>query len=115
MKYDAFISYSHADCGNIAPSIQRALENIGKPWYRLKRNLTVFRDETNLSASPELWNSIANALDNSNNLILLASPIAKDSFWIKKEIEHWFSSPPLVPMLTIIKLHPITHMPRLGL
>ena len=29
-------------------------------------------------------------------------------------IEHYFS-PPLVPMLTIIKVHPITHMPRLGL
>ena len=25
------------------------------------------------------------------------------------------SSPPLVPMLTMIEVHPITHMPRLGL
>ena len=91
MQYDAFISYSHADCGNIAPAIQKALENIGKPWYRLKRNLTVFRDETNLAASPELWNSIVDAIDKADNLILLASPIAKESFWVNKEIEHWFS------------------------
>lgn len=91
MKYDAFISYSHSDCGNIAPAIQRALENIGKPWYQLKRNLNIFRDETNLTASPELWNSIVTELDNSDNLILLASPIAKDSHWVAKEIEHWFS------------------------
>ena len=91
MNYDAFISYSHADCGNIAPAIQRALENIGKPWYRLKRNLNVFRDETNLTASPKLWNSIISALDNSENLIILASPIAQKSYWVNKEIEHWFS------------------------
>jgi hypothetical protein len=91
MRYNAFISYSHADCGNIAAAIQKALENIGKPWYRLKRNLTVFRDETNLAASPELWNSIVTAIDNADNLILLASPIAKESFWINKEIEHWLS------------------------
>lgn len=91
MQYDAFISYSHADCGNVAPAIQKALENIGKPWYSLKRNLTVFRDETNLAASPELWNSIVDAIDNADNLILLASPIAKESFWVNKEIEHWFS------------------------
>lgn len=91
MRYNAFISYSHKDCGSIAPAIQKALENIGKPWYRLKRNLTVFRDETNLAASPELWNSIVTALDNSDNLILLASPIAQNSFWVNKEIEYWFS------------------------
>ncbi len=91
MHFDAFISYSHSDCGNLAPSIQKAIENLGKPWYMLKRNLTVFRDETNLSASPELWNSIINAIDNSENLILLASPLAKESHWVNKEIEYWFS------------------------
>lgn len=91
MNYDAFISYSHKDCGNIAPAIQKAIENIGKPWYLLKRNLTVFRDETNLAATPELWNTIASELDNADNLILLASPIAQKSYWVNKELEYWFS------------------------
>lgn len=74
MNYHAFVSYSHSDCGTIAPAIQNAIENIGKPWYQLKRNLNVFRDETNLGANPNLWGNIENAIENSENFILLASP-----------------------------------------
>lgn len=92
MEYNAFITYSHADCGNIAPSIQKALENIGKPWYKIKRNLTIFRDETNLAASPTLWHTIEDALSNSSNLILLASPQASESYWVKKELENWLQN-----------------------
>ncbi|KFE97351.1 hypothetical protein IX39_20365 [Chryseobacterium formosense] len=89
MKYDAFISYSHSDCGTIAPAIQKAIENIGKPWYKLSRNLNVFRDETNLGANPHLWENIEKALENSENFILLASPKASESKWIIDEIEKW--------------------------
>ncbi len=86
---DAFISYSHADCGHIAPIIQKGIENIGKPWYRLKRNLNVFRDETNLTASPGLWPAIETALVQSRYFILLASPIAASSKWVCAEVEAW--------------------------
>lgn len=89
MKFDAFISYSHSDCKEIAPTIQKALENIGKPWYKQKRNLTIFRDETNLAATPNLWNTIKEALDNSENFIFLASPKAANSLWVIKEIKAW--------------------------
>jgi hypothetical protein len=87
--FDAFISYSHLDCGNIAPFIQKGIENVGKPWYRIRRNMEVFRDETNLSASPELWKTIEIALISSNYFILLASPMAATSPWISDEIAVW--------------------------
>jgi hypothetical protein len=92
MSFHAFISYSHSDCGNIAPAIQKAIENIGKPWFRIGRNLTVFRDETNLAASPNLWNTIETALSNSKNFILLASSKATQSYWINKEVENWLQN-----------------------
>jgi DNA-binding beta-propeller fold protein YncE len=91
MTYNAFISYSHSDCGNIAPAMQKAIENIGKPWYKIGRYLTVFRDETNLAASPKLWSNIENALSSSEYLIFLASPKAANSYWINKELEKWCS------------------------
>jgi hypothetical protein len=90
-KYHAFISYSHTDCGNIAPAIQKAIENIGKPWYKFARNLTVFRDETNLAASPQLWDSIQDALEHSEYFILLASPQTAKSYWINKEVAYWIT------------------------
>ncbi len=89
--YSAFISYSHADCGDVAPVIQKGIENIGKPWYRQKRNLDIFRDETNLSASPELWPNIELGLLNSDFLILLASPQAAKSGWITDELIVWIN------------------------
>lgn len=102
MKYDAFISYSHSDCGTIAPAIQKAIENIGKPWYQLKRNLNVFRDETNLGANPHLWENIEAALGNSGNFILLASPKTSDSTWIPKEIEKWREKDPTFQRFNIV-------------
>src|SRR6266699_4832406 len=56
-RYKAFISYTHHADGEFAPSLQSTLEQIGKPWNR-KRALDVFRDDTDLSVSPELWPTI---------------------------------------------------------
>jgi len=39
-----------------------------------------------LTASPELWSSIENALKSSEYFILFASPIAATSYWVGKEI-----------------------------
>lgn len=90
-KFDAFISYSHKDCGSIAAAIQNGIQTIGRPWYQLKRNLNVFRDETNLNVTPELWTKITEALDNSQYFILFASPLAAQSKWVCDEISYWFS------------------------
>ncbi len=87
-QYDAFISYSHAADRKLAPAFQAALHRLAKPWYK-RRALNVFRDQTDLSATPHLWKNIENALSTSKYFILMASPEAAASKWVKKEIEYW--------------------------
>ena len=86
--YNAFISYSHAADGKLAPALQSALERFAKPWFR-KRNLNVFRDEASLSANPHLWTNIQTALNNAEYIIYLASPTSAASKWVQKEIEYY--------------------------
>jgi hypothetical protein len=86
--YDAFISYSHAADGKLAPELQLALHRFAKPWYRL-RALRVFRDKTSLSATPGLWPSIEQALADSRYFLLLASPEAAASRWVQQEVAWW--------------------------
>jgi hypothetical protein len=86
--YDAFVSYSHAKDKPIAAALQSVVQKLGKPWYR-RRALRVFRDDTSLSATPQLWPSIEAALDKSRYFILLASPEAAISKWVNKEVAHW--------------------------
>lgn len=88
LRYQAFISYSHAADNRLAPALQVALHKFAKPWYR-RRAVHVFRDETNLLASPQLWKNIVRALDQSEYFILLASPEAARSKWIAQEVAHW--------------------------
>ena len=87
-RYDGFISYSHAADGQLAPALQKALQKLAKPWYR-RRSLEVFRDETGLSVDPHLWGAIVKALDDSEWFLLLTSPLAAQSEWVGREIEHW--------------------------
>ena len=68
--YNAFISYSQAADGKLAPALQEALHRFAKPWYSL-RAVHVFRDTTNLSVNPHLWSSIQLALHNSEYLLLM--------------------------------------------
>jgi WD40 repeat protein len=86
--YDAFISYSHESDAQLALAVQRGLTRFAKPWYR-RRALEVFRDETGLSTSPDLWKSIEVTLDHARWFVLLASPTAAESQWVNREVEHW--------------------------
>ena len=86
--YDAFISYSHSADDLLAPRLQSGLQRFAKPWWK-RRAVRIFRDETSLSASPHLWSSIAEALDDSEWFILLMSPTAAASDWVNKEVEYW--------------------------
>lgn len=90
-RYKAFISYSHAADGRLAPAIQRALQQLAKPWYKM-RALEVFRDETNLSVSPDLWASVEVELARSEYFILLASRGAAESHWVRREVEFWLAN-----------------------
>ena len=91
MRYQGFMSYSHAADGKLAPAIHSALHGIAKPWYRL-RAMHVFSDRSNLSANPALWPSIQQALADSDFFLLLASPEAAGSKWVRQEIQWWFEN-----------------------
>ena len=65
-RYGAFISYSHAASAEVARGLEKWLQIYAKPWW-LWRAVNVFRDENDLTASPGLWSTIADALDHSCN------------------------------------------------
>jgi WD40 repeat protein len=83
--YKAFISYSHATDEELASALQAALHAFGRPWNRL-RAIRVFRDRTNLSANPDLWAGIERAIGESEWFLLMASPGAAQSDWVRREI-----------------------------
>ncbi len=56
------------------------------------RAIRVFRDDASLSSNPGLWSSIQTALDSSSAFVLLASPTAKESEWVGREVEHWLAT-----------------------
>ncbi len=86
--YDAFISYSHAKDKPIAAAVQLAIQRLGQPRFKGDM-LRVFRDDTSLSAAPSLWGTIEAALAHSRFFILLASPQAAASPWVRREIAYW--------------------------
>jgi hypothetical protein len=101
MKYNAFISYSHASDGRVAPALQRLLHQLAKPWYKL-RALNVFRDHTDLSTSPHLWESIENVLAVSEYFLLLASREAAASKWVGMEIRYWLEHKSAETLLLVV-------------
>jgi hypothetical protein len=64
---DAFLSYSRADQA-VAEGLHKGLHRIARRPGRLHA-LRVFRDRTDLAASPSLWGKITEALDRSRYLI----------------------------------------------
>jgi len=88
LKYRAFISFSHESDERLAVALQSSLSRFAKPWYRT-RSMRVFQDEASLAANPALWDSIQQALAQSEFLVLLASPAAAHSRWVQQETEWW--------------------------
>ena len=86
-RYDVFISYSHQRDTLLARALERDLQRFTRRWYKIGASLRVFRDETNLSASPGLWKTIEGALSASSWFILMASPDAAKSPWVRREVD----------------------------
>jgi polysaccharide export outer membrane protein len=89
--FHAFLSYSHHHDYHFARQLQHALETFDKPLLG-KRRIRVFRDDSNLDATPDLWGSVAAALDQSSHLILLACPDAAKSTWVLREITRFLET-----------------------
>lgn len=91
MKYDAFMTYSHAEDAVLGSKLHAALHGFAKPWYRL-RAVRIFRDETALTVEADLPSSIERALLKSKYLLLLASPEAARSKWVNREVDFWLDN-----------------------
>ncbi len=101
MSNDAFISYSHAADGRIAPAVERGLQRLAKPWNRL-RAMSVFRDQSDLALTPGLWSTISTALDGSRYFILLACPESAASVWVNREVAHWCDTKGTEHLLVVV-------------
>ena len=86
--HEAFISYRHGVDAEVAAAVERGLERLARPWNRL-RAMSVFRDDSNLAAESDLTRAITNALDETQFLILIASPESAQSKWVDKEVIYW--------------------------
>src|SRR5262249_55713496 len=91
MKYHGFLSYSHAADRKLAPALHGALHRLAKPWYRLRR-IHIFRDQDSLSTDPSLWGAIEAALASSEYFLLMASPDAARSRWVRQEVSWWLAN-----------------------
>ena len=101
-KYKAFISYKRDPDLRIATALQSALHRIGRPWYK-PYAMRVFRDKTDIPLSHKLWSTIQQGLEQSEYLILLASPqAATQSPWVEKEVTYWVNNRPLENLLIIL-------------
>src|SRR4051812_8590591 len=100
-RIDAFISYSHAADGRLAPAVQRGLRHLARSPLR-RRSLDVFRDETGLSTNPHLWASIESALTASEWFVLLASPEAATSPWVEREVATWLATKSVDRVLVVL-------------
>ena len=89
--HDAFISYSHESDGALAPVLERGLERLARPTFKL-RAIDVFRDQTSLSASPGVWSGIVDHLAGSCWFVVLASPRFAASPWCQKELRWWLDT-----------------------
>jgi WD40 repeat protein len=89
--YDVFVSYSRNQLDrDVTVRLQAELQRFTRPWYRPRaRTLRVFRDQTNLPASPDLWGTIKDAMSSSQWLLLVASPRSAQSTAVRREIEWW--------------------------
>lgn len=87
-RHHAFLSYNHGADATLAAAFQRGLEHIAKPLLKL-RAMNVFRDATDLTASPALWPGIVAHLESAEWLLVFACPAWAASMWCNKELQWW--------------------------
>ena len=108
--FRAFVSYSHADAALAKklhrkmesyklPKLLRGMQSGGQKDGRLGR---LFRDREDLPATLDLSESVKSALAQSQALIVLCSPNAKNSLWVAKEIELFRELHPDRPILAAL-------------
>lgn len=106
--YKAFISYRHKPLdSDVAAKVQHTIEH-----YTVPRDLRdpaggkklgkVFRDEDELPLSSSLSDSIVDALDDSEFLIVVCTPDLPLSKWCEQEIRHFLSTRDRDHIITVL-------------
>ncbi|GIM89837.1 toll/interleukin-1 receptor domain-containing protein [Paractinoplanes toevensis] len=111
--YHAFISYAHRHDQTLAAALQREVRRFGVPFYRhqvafpaappgaQRRPLRIFRDASNLTAAASLPDELRRAIGSSQWLILMASPDAASSPWVREEVRVWLAKDPTASRVLI--------------
>lgn len=87
MRFSAFISYKHAASSRFASELELHVKRFGRSPFAPP--LRLFRDEQHLRPGQALGPAIREALEQSRFLILLASPEAAASEWVRDELGIW--------------------------
>jgi TIR domain-containing protein len=93
-RYRAFISYSkldqqHAKRLHSALETYRVPKGIDAPLPKDRRLGRFFRDDEEMGASTDLGATLRDALETSENLIVICSPHAARSKWVNAEVQHF--------------------------
>ena len=100
-KYNAFISYTHHSEMPLAKALDRALTRFAKPWNRL-RAMRIYRDVESQELTPNLLAAVESAMENSEYLILLASPGSAASPWVPREVAHWLETSAIEKLIIVV-------------
>lgn len=106
--YNAFISYRHADLDSkVAEDVQRSLEHFPVPRaiqkkIGKKKIERIFRDKDELPITSDLTDTISNALEKADFLIVICSPNTCESFWVQREIEFFLKNHTKDQILTVL-------------
>jgi len=102
VKYDAFLSYSHADRTRLARAVQAELQRLRPARTRPDG---IFRDTPSLACNPYVysafsqrvrsraeWRALFGAMASSRWFVLLASPGAAESVSVNRECQYWLDT-----------------------
>lgn len=89
-KYKGFLSYSHHDKA-VAVNLKKHIEDAAK-FMRIIRRIRIFRDEDDVHYASGLTTVIKTAIDQSEYLLLLASPQSAYSAYVNDEVQYWLST-----------------------
>ena len=106
--YNAFISYKHAPLDSkVAEHVQRNLERFHIPHAIRKKTgrkkiERIFRDKDELPITSDLTDTISNALEKAEYLIVICSPRTKESIWVQREIKFFLRNHRRDKILTVL-------------
>ncbi len=100
-KYNAFISYTHKSEMPLAIALEQGLERYAKPLFKM-RALEIYRDTESQALTPDLLAAVHHAMDDSDYLVLLASPESAASPWVPRELVHWCENHGVEKLLVVL-------------